>query len=121
MDVKSTFERNLKKKLLIQNELLFLKYCIIIQHFCGLKFTSPTLKLLASGQRSCVNLKILLIIFVFCFVFYVRLCGYPPFNGRDEDSLYEAIRKGDLDFTGAVWKKVSDEGIKFAVFTTTLQ
>ncbi|XP_071791570.1 serine/threonine-protein kinase 33-like [Asterias amurensis] len=40
---------------------------------------------------------------------YMLLCGYPPFNGRDEDSLYEAIRKGDLDFTGAVWKKVSDE------------
>ncbi|XP_038065822.1 myosin light chain kinase A-like [Patiria miniata] len=40
---------------------------------------------------------------------YMLLSGYPPFTGRDEDSLYEAIRKGELDFSGAVWKKVSSE------------
>ncbi|XP_022112093.1 serine/threonine-protein kinase 33-like [Acanthaster planci] len=40
---------------------------------------------------------------------YMLLSGYPPFTGRDEDGLYEEIRRGELDFSGAVWRKVSDE------------
>ncbi|XP_071830684.1 serine/threonine-protein kinase 33-like [Apostichopus japonicus] len=40
---------------------------------------------------------------------YMLIGGNPPFSGRDEDSLYENIRKGELDFTTNIWKEVSTE------------
>lgn len=40
-----------------------------------------------------------------------RLCGNPPFRSKDEDSLYELIKKGYVDFeTDEKWTKVSEEG-----------
>ncbi|KAH3726798.1 hypothetical protein DPMN_052668 [Dreissena polymorpha] len=40
-----------------------------------------------------------------------RFCGVPPFRSKDEENLYELIKKGDLDFTSSdVWEEVSDEG-----------
>jgi hypothetical protein len=41
-----------------------------------------------------------------------RFCGYFPFRSRnDDDSLYDIIKKGDIDFTDETWNEVSDEGL----------
>ncbi|XP_002739098.1 serine/threonine-protein kinase 33-like [Saccoglossus kowalevskii] len=39
---------------------------------------------------------------------YTLMCGSPPFTGNDEDSLYDNIKKGELDFSQGVWPSVSD-------------
>ena len=42
-----------------------------------------------------------------------RLCGIPPFQSKDEDSLYEIIKTVDvrqLYAEKAIWKNISDEG-----------
>lgn len=41
---------------------------------------------------------------------YMLIGGNPPFSGRDEEGLYENIRKGELDFTSKIWQNVSTEG-----------
>ena len=48
-----------------------------------------------------------------CFVQFVlcRFCGYPPFRAKEEEVLYDQIKKGDIDFTtDEVWKEVTKEG-----------
>ncbi|XP_033127970.1 serine/threonine-protein kinase 33-like [Anneissia japonica] len=40
---------------------------------------------------------------------YLLISGTPPFTGRDEESLYTAIRKGEVDFTSSVWEGISEE------------
>nr|XP_054774808.1 serine/threonine-protein kinase 33-like [Lytechinus pictus] len=40
---------------------------------------------------------------------FLLMCGEPPFTGQDEESLYDSIRKGDLDFSTNAWKRISDE------------
>ncbi|XP_071942026.1 serine/threonine-protein kinase 33-like [Antedon mediterranea] len=40
---------------------------------------------------------------------YLLISGAPPFNGRDEESLYTAIRKGEVEFSGPIWQDVSEE------------
>ncbi|XP_052243873.1 serine/threonine-protein kinase 33-like [Dreissena polymorpha] len=43
-------------------------------------------------------------------IVYTLFCGVPPFRSKDEENLYELIKKGDLDFTSSdVWEEVSDE------------
>ncbi|XP_016887743.1 serine/threonine-protein kinase DCLK1-like isoform X2 [Cynoglossus semilaevis] len=41
---------------------------------------------------------------------YILLCGFPPFcgSGKDQESLFEQILKGELDFPAAYWDSVSD-------------
>lgn len=41
-------------------------------------------------------------------ILYIMLSGSPPFKSKDEDSLYELIKKGELDFSEEAWCKVSD-------------
>jgi serine/threonine protein kinase len=31
-------------------------------------------------------------------ILYILLCGYPPFYGRDANSIYNKILKGDFSF-----------------------
>ena len=31
-------------------------------------------------------------------ILYVMLCGYPPFNGSDDDDILDAVKQGDLQF-----------------------
>lgn len=34
-----------------------------------------------------------------------------PFRSKDEDNLYELIKKGELDFSDEMWNEVSAQGI----------
>lgn len=31
-------------------------------------------------------------------IFYILLCGYPPFYGKDANAIYTKILKGDYNF-----------------------
>ncbi|XP_045197496.1 serine/threonine-protein kinase 33-like isoform X2 [Mercenaria mercenaria] len=42
-------------------------------------------------------------------IVYTLFCGYFPFRSKDDDSLYDIIKKGDIDFTDEMWNEVSDE------------
>lgn len=43
-----------------------------------------------------------------CYCF--RLSGTPPFKSKDEDSLYDLIKRGELDFSDEFWATVSVNG-----------
>lgn len=40
-------------------------------------------------------------------ILYIMLSGSPPFKSKDEDSLYDLIKKGELDFSDEFWATVS--------------
>ena len=42
-------------------------------------------------------------------IFYILLCGYPPFNGEDDDEILQAVSKGDFVFPEEEWNSVSIE------------
>jgi calcium-dependent protein kinase len=42
-------------------------------------------------------------------ILYILLCGYPPFNGRNNIEIAEKIRSGIFEFTGKEWYKISSE------------
>lgn len=42
-------------------------------------------------------------------IVYTLFCGYYPFRSKDDDSLYDIIKKGDIDFSDEMWNEVSDE------------
>ena len=42
-------------------------------------------------------------------IFYILLCGYPPFNGETDEDIYDAILKGKFQFPEEDWDQVSDE------------
>lgn len=42
-------------------------------------------------------------------IVYILLCGSPPFRSKDEDTLYDMIKRGEIDFSGEVWKGISEE------------
>lgn len=46
-----------------------------------------------------------------CLEMFHRFCGYYPFRSKDDDSLYDIIKKGDIDFSDDMWNEVSDEGL----------
>lgn len=31
-------------------------------------------------------------------IFYILLCGYPPFNGTNNDEIIDAVKKGKYNF-----------------------
>ena len=41
-------------------------------------------------------------------IFYILLCGYPPFNGDSDEEIYEAVLKGDFEFPEEEWDSVSE-------------
>lgn len=45
------------------------------------------------------------------FVDVLRLSGSPPFKSKDEDSLYDLIKKGELDYSDEIWTTISDNGM----------
>lgn len=38
-------------------------------------------------------------------ILYILLCGYPPFYGRDANSIYNKILKGDYSFNSKFYTK----------------
>ncbi|NWY96138.1 CDPK3 kinase, partial [Loxia curvirostra] len=42
-------------------------------------------------------------------LFYILLCGYPPFYGDTDNEILKRVKKGTFDFKGKEWKKVSSE------------
>jgi calcium-dependent protein kinase len=43
---------------------------------------------------------------------YIMLCGYPPFNGKNDKDIYKKIQIGDFAFDKNHWKDISDK-VKF--------
>ena len=42
-------------------------------------------------------------------ILYILLCGYPPFNGNDDDEIFESIKKRKFVFPEAEWANISKE------------
>ena len=42
-------------------------------------------------------------------IFYILLCGYPPFNGETDDEIYEAVLSGKFQFPEEDWGQVSQD------------
>ena len=42
-------------------------------------------------------------------ILYILLCGYPPFNGDNDDEIFENIRKGVFYFPSPEWDNVSEQ------------
>ncbi len=42
-------------------------------------------------------------------IFYILLCGYPPFNGETDKDIMKAVKKGEFDFPKEEWEVVSNE------------
>lgn len=42
-------------------------------------------------------------------LFYILLCGYPPFYGDTDNDILRRVKKGVFDFKGKEWKNVSNE------------
>jgi len=42
-------------------------------------------------------------------ILYILLCGYPPFNGNDDDEIYESIKKRKFVYPDSEWAHVSNE------------
>ena len=42
-------------------------------------------------------------------ILYILLCGVPPFYGETEQQIFDAILKGQIDFTSDPWPRISTE------------
>ena len=45
-------------------------------------------------------------------ILYILLCGYPPFNGKNNRELYNEIQFREPDFSGEEWETVSEDAKK---------
>lgn len=41
-------------------------------------------------------------------IMYITLCGYPPFNGDDDDEIVQNVKKGEFVFYDDEWKYISE-------------
>ena len=46
-------------------------------------------------------------------ILYILLCGYPPFNGDNDEEIYASILSGEFSFPEEEWNSVSDEAKNF--------
>ena len=44
-------------------------------------------------------------------ILYILLCGYPPFNGDDDNEILDCVKKGEFTFYDEDWEMIS-EGAK---------
>lgn len=44
---------------------------------------------------------------------YILLCGYPPFNGADNNEIYAAVRRGTFRFHSSDWSGTTKEARHF--------
>ncbi|CAC9698999.1 calcium-dependent protein kinase 5 [Plasmodium sp. DRC-Itaito] len=42
-------------------------------------------------------------------IMYILLCGYPPFNGKNNDEILKKVKKGEFVFDSNYWARVSDD------------
>merc|ERR1719335_673249 len=42
-------------------------------------------------------------------ILYVLICGSPPFQGKTDHDVLQAVRRGELAFNDDVWNGVSDD------------
>ena len=42
-------------------------------------------------------------------ILYIIICGYPCFNGEDDDEIFAAIQRGKIAFPSPEWDDVSDD------------
>ncbi|CDU16485.1 CAMK/CDPK protein kinase [Plasmodium yoelii 17X] len=42
-------------------------------------------------------------------LFYIILCGYPPFYGESDHEILSMVKKGKYNFKGKEWNNISDE------------
>lgn len=42
-------------------------------------------------------------------IFYILLCGYPPFHHSNQNKLFDIIKAGQYEFDEADWKDISEE------------
>ena len=42
-------------------------------------------------------------------ILYIIICGYPCFNGEDDDEIFAAIQKGKIAFPSPEWDDISDD------------
>jgi calcium-dependent protein kinase len=42
-------------------------------------------------------------------ILYIMLCGYPPFNGKEDETIYNKIQKGEFSYREKDWLSVSAE------------
>ena len=42
-------------------------------------------------------------------ILFILLCGYPPFNGRNDTEIMKNVLKGKFDFKGENWEYISAE------------
>jgi len=38
-----------------------------------------------------------------------RICGYPPFRAKEEEVLYDSIKRAEVDFSDEKWEEVSED------------
>jgi len=46
-------------------------------------------------------------------IVYIVLSGVPPFNGKDDQEIMKAVRKGKFSFSDSCWSKVSNQAKDF--------
>ena len=46
-------------------------------------------------------------------IMYILLCGYPPFNAKNQKSLFKLIKRGLYEFHDQHWSGVSNEAKEF--------
>jgi len=42
-------------------------------------------------------------------ILYILLCGNPPFNGKNDQAIFDSIALGYVSFQGVEWKNVSNQ------------
>ena len=42
-------------------------------------------------------------------ILYIIICGYPCFNGEDDDEIFAAIQKGKIQFPSPEWDDISED------------
>jgi calcium-dependent protein kinase len=42
-------------------------------------------------------------------ILYIMLCGYPPFNGDNDEEIIENVQKGVIHFDEDEWSEISKD------------
>jgi hypothetical protein len=47
-----------------------------------------------------------------------RLCGFPPFYGKNDQQIFEKILKANYDFPSPDWDEITDDGMLLSYDST---